>query len=96
MDVMQSESFGPLIGIQKVNNPAEALTFMQDTIYGLTAGVYAQDESVARDILEQCNTGSVYWNVCDPRQPLFAVVGPSTFRHRFYSGIGWYPRLSQA
>lgn len=72
MELMREESFGPIIGIQKVSDDAEAVAMMNDTRYGLTAGVYTPDETVARGILAQVNAGSVYWNCCDrvsPRLP---------------------------
>jgi acyl-CoA reductase-like NAD-dependent aldehyde dehydrogenase len=39
MKVMMEESFGPVVGIQKVKDDAEAIALMQDTSYGLTAAV---------------------------------------------------------
>ncbi|HSW06946.1 aldehyde dehydrogenase family protein [Aquabacterium sp.] len=72
MVLMQEESFGPIIGIQKVGGDQEALGLMNDTRYGLTAGVFTLDETVARTLLAQVNAGSVYWNCCDrvsPRLP---------------------------
>lgn len=72
MELMREESFGPIIGIQKVSGDAEALTLMNDTRYGLTAGVYTKDEARARTLLAKVNAGSVYWNCCDrvsPRLP---------------------------
>jgi acyl-CoA reductase-like NAD-dependent aldehyde dehydrogenase len=72
MAVMQDESFGPIIGIQKVSDDQEALLLMNDTRYGLTAGVYTPNEARARTLLAQLNAGSVYWNCCDrvsPRLP---------------------------
>ena len=72
MDLMRDETFGPLIGIQKVSGDDEALALMNDTRYGLTAGVYSPDERRAGAILSRVNAGSVYWNCCDrvsPRLP---------------------------
>jgi acyl-CoA reductase-like NAD-dependent aldehyde dehydrogenase len=72
MELMREESFGPIIGIQKVAGDAEAVALMNDTRYGLTAGVYTRDEAKARELLVQVNAGSVYWNCCDrvsPRLP---------------------------
>ena len=40
MELMKEESFGPIIGIQKVASDEEAVRLMNDTRYGLTAGVY--------------------------------------------------------
>ncbi len=79
MALMQEESFGPVIGIQKVAGDDEALRLMNDTRYGLTAGVYTRDEAAARALLSQVNAGSVYWNCCDrvsPRLP-WSGVGDS-------------------
>jgi acyl-CoA reductase-like NAD-dependent aldehyde dehydrogenase len=79
MDLMREESFGPIIGIQKVGADDEALALMNDTRYGLTAGVYTPDESRATALLAKVNAGSVYWNCCDrvsPRLP-WSGVGDS-------------------
>jgi acyl-CoA reductase-like NAD-dependent aldehyde dehydrogenase len=72
MELMREESFGPVIGIQKVRDDAEAVALMNDTRYGLTAGVFTRDETRARAILSQVNAGTLYWNCCDrvsPRLP---------------------------
>lgn len=79
MEIMREESFGPVIGIQKVGGDAQAVALMNDTRYGLTAGVYARDEARASAILSQVRAGSVYWNCCDrvsPRLP-WSGVGDS-------------------
>jgi acyl-CoA reductase-like NAD-dependent aldehyde dehydrogenase len=79
MELMKEESFGPIIGIQKVSGDAQAVQLMNDTRYGLTAGVYTRDEARAHRLLEQVNAGSVYWNCCDrvsPRLP-WSGVGDS-------------------
>lgn len=79
MALMREESFGPIIGIQRVSDDAEALRLMNDTRYGLTAGVYTPDAARARALLAQIDAGSVYWNCCDrvsPRLP-WSGVGDS-------------------
>jgi acyl-CoA reductase-like NAD-dependent aldehyde dehydrogenase len=72
MDLMREESFGPIIGIQKVSGDEQAVKLMNDTRYGLTAGVFTPDEARAKSLLAQVKAGSVYWNCCDrvsPRLP---------------------------
>lgn len=72
MELMREESFGPLIGLQKVGSDAEAVQLMNDTRYGLTAGVFTPDAQRAKRLLAQVNAGTVYWNCCDrvsPRLP---------------------------
>ena len=76
MDVMREESFGPVIGIMPVSNDAGAVELMNDTQYGLTAGVYTRDRKRAEKILAKVKSGSVYWNCCDrvsPRLPWSGV-----------------------
>jgi acyl-CoA reductase-like NAD-dependent aldehyde dehydrogenase len=79
MAVMRDESFGPVIGIMPARDDAEAVRLMNDTAYGLTAGVYTRDRHRAEKILAQLRSGSVYWNCCDrvsPRLP-WSGVGDS-------------------
>lgn len=82
MEIMREESFGPVIGIQKVKDDAEAISLMNDSCFGLTAGVYSQNRSRAEKILNQINSGSVYWNCCDRVSPRLPWSG------RGHSGLG--------
>jgi acyl-CoA reductase-like NAD-dependent aldehyde dehydrogenase len=82
MELMREETFGPIIGLQKVRDDAEALKLMNDTQYGLTAAVYTPDRERARKILSDVNSGSVYWNCCDRVSPRLPWSG------RGHSGIG--------
>ena len=82
MELMEEESFGPVIGIQKVSTDAEALELMQDTPYGLTAAIYSTNEARAKALLDEMNVGTVYWNCCDR-------VSPNTpWSGRKNSGLG--------
>ncbi|MEO6229291.1 MAG: aldehyde dehydrogenase family protein [Ferruginibacter sp.] len=65
MKIMTEESFGPVVGIQKVTSDEEAIQLMQDTDYGLTAAVYSTSFERAEAVMNQMNTGTVYWNCCD-------------------------------
>ncbi len=69
MDLMIDESFGPIIGIQKVKSDTEAKELMKDTEYGLSSAVFSSDENRAYDILNDMNSGTVYWNCCDRVSP---------------------------
>jgi acyl-CoA reductase-like NAD-dependent aldehyde dehydrogenase len=82
MQLMRDESFGPLIGVQGVSGDEEAVALMNDTPYGLTAGVYTRDRDRARRILSRIDSGSVYWNCCDRVSPHLPWSG------RGRSGIG--------
>ena len=82
MAVMRDESFGPIIGIMRVENDAEAVALMNDTAYGLTAGVYSAGQQRAEAILAQINAGSGYWNCCD------RVSAALPWSGRGHSGFG--------
>ncbi|MEO1400441.1 MAG: aldehyde dehydrogenase family protein [Cyanobacteria bacterium J06635_1] len=82
MAVMREETFGPVIGIQRVIDDAMAAKLMDDTAYGLTAAVYSQSRDRAVQILSQVSSGSAYWNCCDRVSPRLPWTG------RGHSGIG--------
>jgi acyl-CoA reductase-like NAD-dependent aldehyde dehydrogenase len=82
MAVMREESFGPIIGIQRVRSDDEALDLINDSPYGLTAGVYTRDQAVAERLLARVDSGSAYWNCCDRVSPRLPWTG------RGWSGIG--------
>lgn len=82
MRVMREESFGPIIGIMSVSSDAEALQWMNDTEYGLTAAVYTASAARAQYIMEGVHTGTAYWNCCD------RVSAALPWSGRKHSGIG--------
>ena len=82
MSVMLEESFGPIIGIMKINNDEEALQLMNDTAYGLTASVYSRNKERAENILSATDTGTGYWNCCD------RVSAALPWSGRKHSGFG--------
>ena len=82
MAVMRDESFGPIIGIQSVQDDDEALVLINDTPYGLTAGIYTNERKRAEAMLSQVRAGSVYWNCCDRVSPRLPWTGVGD------SGIG--------
>ena len=82
MLLMREESFGPIIGLQAVADDDAAVDLMNDTDYGLTAGVFTRDGARARKILSRVQAGSVYWNCCDRVSPRLPWSGVK------HSGIG--------
>jgi acyl-CoA reductase-like NAD-dependent aldehyde dehydrogenase len=82
MRLMREESFGPIIGIATVGGDEEALRLINDTEYGLTAGVYTRDRARAERLLAAVDAGSVYWNCCDRVSPRLPWTG------RRHSGLG--------
>jgi acyl-CoA reductase-like NAD-dependent aldehyde dehydrogenase len=75
MDVMVEETFGPVVGIMKVNSDEEALKLMNDSPYGLTASIWTQNEDAAVNIGDKVETGTWFMNRCDYLDPSLAWVG---------------------
>jgi acyl-CoA reductase-like NAD-dependent aldehyde dehydrogenase len=82
MKLMKDESFGPVVGIQRVSDDDEAVRLMADTEYGLTAAVYSGSWGRAEQVMRQLNTGTVYWNCCD------RVSAGLPWSGRKHSGLG--------
>ncbi|GIC76910.1 aldehyde dehydrogenase family protein [Moritella sp. F3] len=75
MRVMTEESFGPVVGIMKVESDEEAITLMNDSEFGLTAAVFTKDVDAAVAIGEQLETGTFFVNRCDYLDPALAWTG---------------------
>jgi acyl-CoA reductase-like NAD-dependent aldehyde dehydrogenase/uncharacterized protein YceH (UPF0502 family) len=82
MKVMREESFGPVIGVQKVSSDTEAARLAADTEYGLTAAIFTDDRERAERFLTRADTGTVYWNCSDRTTARLPWAG------RKHSGLG--------
>ena len=75
MRVMTEESFGPVVGIMKVASDEEAVKWMNDSEYGLTASIFSQDIETAVALGNQIETGTFFVNRCDYLDPELAWTG---------------------
>lgn len=75
MSVMRDETFGPVVGIMKVKDDAEALALMNDSDYGLTASLWTQDVDRAEGLGRQIETGTVFMNRADYLDPALCWTG---------------------
>jgi len=75
MRIMKEESFGPVVGIMKVNSDDQAIELMNDSDFGLTASIWTQNMEQAESIGRAVNTGTVFMNRCDYLDPALAWVG---------------------
>jgi acyl-CoA reductase-like NAD-dependent aldehyde dehydrogenase len=91
MRVMRDESFGPVVGIMKVKNDAEAIALMNDSEFGLTASLWTRDYARAESIADQIDTGTVFTNRCDYLDPALCWTGcKNTGRGGGLSVIGYH------
>jgi acyl-CoA reductase-like NAD-dependent aldehyde dehydrogenase len=73
--LMQEESFGPVIGLTPVSGDDEAIRFMNDSPYGLTASIWTSDVERAIRVGEKIETGTFYMNRCDFLDPALPWCG---------------------
>ncbi|WP_321830604.1 aldehyde dehydrogenase family protein [Thalassovita sp.] len=91
MRVMRDESFGPVVGIMKVKDDAEAIALMNDSDFGLTASLWTQDVERAQAIGDQIETGTVFMNRADYLDPGLCWTGcKDTGRGGGLSVIGYH------
>ncbi|MBN2905406.1 MAG: aldehyde dehydrogenase family protein [Rhodobacteraceae bacterium] len=91
MRVMREESFGPVVGIMRVKDDAEALEMMNDSEFGLTASLWTRDVERARALGDAIETGTVFMNRCDYLDPALCWTGcKNTGRGGGLSVIGYH------
>ncbi|MDP9006904.1 MAG: aldehyde dehydrogenase family protein [Actinomycetota bacterium] len=81
MTIAQEEIFGPVLAIMAYDSEEEALAIANDTVYGLSAGVWSADPARALRVGRRIRTG----HVCVNGSP-FDQLAPFGGRKR--SGIG--------
>ncbi|MFN0074186.1 MAG: aldehyde dehydrogenase family protein, partial [Chloroflexota bacterium] len=61
-ELMRQEQFLPFVGVMEVSSMDEALRLANDTLYGLTAGIYTEEPEEAERFLDGIEAGVVYVN----------------------------------
>ncbi len=74
MRIFQEEIFGPVLAVTTFKDEAEALEIANDTPYGLGAGVWSRDGSVAYRMGRAIKAGRV-WTNCYHAYPAHATFG---------------------
>ncbi len=75
MALMHEETFGPAIGIARVENENEGIALMNDSEFGLTASIWSGDFERASRLAEDVDAGTVFANRCDYLDPGLAWTG---------------------
>jgi acyl-CoA reductase-like NAD-dependent aldehyde dehydrogenase len=75
MTLMTEETFGPVVGIQPVQDDEQAVRLMNDSRYGLTASIWTADRDAALAVGERVETGTWFMNRCDYLDPALAWTG---------------------
>jgi acyl-CoA reductase-like NAD-dependent aldehyde dehydrogenase len=75
MRIMTEETFGPAVGIMRVESDEEAVGLMNDSDFGLTAAVFTRDAQAALEIGAAVEAGTWFMNRCDYLDPALAWTG---------------------
>ncbi|WP_428268046.1 aldehyde dehydrogenase family protein [Haliangium sp.] len=73
--LMQEESFGPIVAVAPVQDDDQAFGFMNHSRYGLTASVWTADQDRAEAFARKLDVGTVYQNRCDYLDPALPWTG---------------------
>ena len=73
MDVMNDETFGPVIPLMKVGGDEEAIRLMNDSEFGLTASIWTKDTAKGEELAREVEAGTVFVNRCDYPSPVSYV-----------------------
>ena len=97
MQVLQEETFGPIIPILKVKDREEALRLANDSRYGLDSSVFTRDKKKAWEIAEKIEAGSVcindsLVNFIIPEAPMGGIKESGLGRRHGAEGIHKYCR----
>jgi 1-pyrroline-5-carboxylate dehydrogenase len=60
--LFRDELFAPLTAVHAVDSFDEAIQLANDSVYGLTAGVYSEDQGEVQRVLDTCEAGVLYVN----------------------------------
>jgi 1-pyrroline-5-carboxylate dehydrogenase len=60
--LFRDELFAPFTAVHPVESLSEAITLANDSVYGLTAGVYSEDPAEVQEFLDGIHAGVVYVN----------------------------------
>ncbi|CAM5228648.1 betaine-aldehyde dehydrogenase [Streptomyces xanthochromogenes] len=69
MSVVQDESFGPVVTVERFRGEAEAVALANDTVYGLAGAVWTTDQGRAHRVADGLKVGTVWLNDFHPYVP---------------------------
>jgi len=101
MPIWRDEVFGPVLAIHRVASFDEAVTAVNDSVYGLSAALFSNSLRHAQQFIDAADTGQVSINLptsgWDVHQPFggFKESG-SAFKEQGLEGLRFYTRVKTA
>jgi acyl-CoA reductase-like NAD-dependent aldehyde dehydrogenase len=90
MAIMREGTFGPAVGIMKVDSDEEAVHLMNDSEVDLTAAIFSADSLRAEALGDALDADTVFLNRCDHIDPALPCTDvPNSDAHCSFSSVGF-------
>ncbi|MPY72406.1 MAG: aldehyde dehydrogenase family protein [Alphaproteobacteria bacterium] len=96
MRIAREEIFGPVLAVLKYGSEDEAVALANDSIYGLSGGVWSRNIDRARKVAGRLRTGTVWineWHMLSERAPFGGYKQSGVGREFGDEGLGEYCEL---
>ena len=96
MRIAQEEIFGPVLAVLKYDDVDHAVSMANDSIYGLSAGVWSEDLDKAKEVAVQLRSGTVWineWHILSERAPFGGYKQSGVGREFGDEGLNEYTEL---
>jgi len=96
MRIAREEIFGPVLGVLKYDSVDDAIAQANDSIFGLSGGVWSEDIDAARAVASRLRSGTVWineWHMLSERAPFGGYKQSGVGREFGDEGLGEYCEL---
>ena len=96
MRIAQEEIFGPVLSVLKYDDVDQAISMANDSIFGLSAGVWSRDIEKAKGVAAKLRSGTVWlneWHILSERAPFGGYKQSGIGREFGDEGLNEYTEL---
>jgi len=96
MRIAREEIFGPVLGVLQYDSVDEAIAMANDSIYGLSAGVWSKNIDAAKDVAAKLRSGTIWineWHMLSERSPFGGYKQSGVGREFGEEGLNEYTEL---
>jgi aldehyde dehydrogenase (NAD+) len=96
MRIAQEEIFGPVLAVLKYDDVDDAIRMANDSIFGLSAGVWSQDIDRAKGLASKLRSGTIWlneWHMLSERAPFGGYKQSGIGREFGDEGLNEYTEL---
>ena len=96
MRIARDEIFGPVLGVLKYENVEDAIDMANDSIFGLSAGVWSSDIEKAKMIGSRLRSGTIWineWHILSEKAPFGGYKQSGVGREFGDEGLHEYTEL---